>query len=477
MHKLSLPNFLLALFFISSVHLEAHQPNILWLIAEDFSPDLGCYGEPLVKSPNIDKLAAEGMRFNRAFTTAPVCSASRSAFMTGMYQTTIGAHHHRSHRDDGYQLPEGVKPLPVWLREAGYFTANLRRLPEDLGFKGSGKTDWNFTYDASKAFDSDDWADLKAHGPFLAQINFHETHRDFDGEKVVDPSQIRVPPIYPDHIVTREDWARYLDAATNLDRKVGLILAALERDGLANDTIIVFMGDHGQAHVRGKQFCYDDGLRIPLIVRWPKNHTPPAGFKPGTVSDQLIEAIDLAPTILAIAGKAKPAKMQGRVLWGDAAEPARTVVFGARDRCDTTVFRFRTARDARYRYIKNFTPERPFLQPTAYKERQYPVWNLIKELGAQGKLTDWQRDYYLSPTMPEEELYDMDKDPWSMNNLVKSTHPEDQAALAKLRKELEAWLVESDDQARFPESEEVAANAGRTKPKSERNGGKKDKSD
>jgi N-sulfoglucosamine sulfohydrolase len=467
MHRLRrFPRCLVITIFLcaaSLLHSASEKPNILWLIGEDFSPNLSCYGETLVQTPNLDKLAAEGMRFTRAFTTAPVCSASRSAFMTGMYQTTIGAHHHRSHRDDGYKLPEGVRVLTDHMRDAGYFTANLKQLPASCGFKGAGKTDWNFTYEG-QPFDSDNWADLKSHQPFMAQINFQETHRTFHGEKKVDPAKVSVPPIYPDHPVTREDWARYLDAAMELDRKIGLVLQALEAEGLAENTIIMFMGDHGMAHVRGKQFCYDDGLRIPLIMRWPKSHTPPAHFKAGTVSEQFIEAIDLAPTLLTIAGGKIPAKMQGRAFLGDHAGPARQMAFGARDRCDTAVFRFRTVRDARYRYIKNFMPEVPFLAPSAYKERQYPVWNLIKELGAEGKLTDWQKNYYLSPTMPAEELYDMEMDSWSMNNLVGSDKPEHQAALKKLRSALEKWLVESDDQGRFPEPAEVAARGGATKP-------------
>jgi arylsulfatase A-like enzyme len=420
-----------------------------------------------VWSPNLDQLAAQGMRFTRMFTTAPVCSASRSAFMTGMFQTTIGAHNHRSHRDDGYALPAGVKPLPEWMREAGYFTANIREFPAAVGFKGSGKTDWNFTAPA-KPFDSADWNDLKSHQPFLAQVNFQETHRTFHGAKRADPAKVALPPIYPDHPVAREDWAAYLDAASELDRKVGAVLKQLEADGLADDTIILFMGDHGQAHVRAKQFVYDDGLRIPFIVRWPKNFPAPKGFTPGTVSDRIMMAIDIAPTLIDIAGAPKPATMQGRILFGDRAEPAREYAFGARDRCDETVFRFRTVRDARYRYIRNFMPERPFLQTNDYKERQYPVWNLIKELGAQGKLTDWQKNFYLSPTMPAEELYDMESDPWSMNNLVTSAKPEHQAALKRLRGVLEQWLVESDDQGRFPEPPAVAAAKGATKAEGEK---------
>ncbi len=305
---------------------------------------------------------------------------------------------------------------------------------------------------------------MKANQPFFAQVNFQETHRDFHAPKHADPSTVEIPPIYPDHEVTRQDWAAYLDSASEMDRKVGVVLERLKADGLTEDTIVLFTSDHGQAHVRGKQFCYDDGLRIPMILQWSKNFPAPSQYKAGTVSDQLIEAIDFTSSILAIAGKAKPAGMQGRVLFGETAEPARDVVFGARDRCDTTVFRFRTARDARYRYIKNFMPERPFLQQSNYKETQYPVWNLIKELGKEGKLSDWQKGFYLAPKMPEEELYDMEADPWSMNNLVTSTKAEDQAALKKLRVALEKWLVDSNDQGRFRESPELEAKAGYTKP-------------
>jgi arylsulfatase A-like enzyme len=437
------------------------RPNILWLIAEDFSPHLGCYGTKEVWTPNLDRLAGEGMRYTRAFTTAPVCSASRSAFMTGMYQTTIGAHHHRSHRDDGYALPDGVKVATDRFRAAGYFTANLRALPAAFGFKGSGKTDWNFAY-AGKPFDSDRWEDLKGNQPFYAQINFSETHRRFHGPPKADPAKVELPPIYPDHPIARQDWAAYLDDASELDRKIGLVLEQLEADGLADTTMVLFIGDHGQAHVRGKQFVYDDGLRIPLIIRWPKALAAPKNFAPGTVSDQLLCALDLTATSLALAGVKKPANMQGRVFLGDQSEAPRQVVFGARDRCDETMFRFRTARDERYRYIRNFMPERPFLQANAYKERSYPMWNLIKELGAAGKLTEWQKAFYLAPTMPPEELYDMEADPYSMTNLVSSAKPEHQAALQRLRKELDTWIEESDDQGRIPEPPEVTAREGAT---------------
>jgi len=446
----------------SSAAAEAKRPNILWLIGEDFSPHLGCYGTKEVWTPNLDQLAREGMRFTRAFTTAPVCSASRSAFITGMYQTTIGAHHHRSHRDDGYQLPAGVQVISDRMREAGYFTANLVDLPASFGFKGSGKTDWNFTH-AGKPFDGRGWDELKARQPFYAQINFQETHRKFRAPARADPAKVALPPIYPDHPVARKDWAEYLDAASELDRKIGLILKQLAADGLADNTMVLFMGDHGQAHVRGKQFVYDDGLRVPLIIRWPKGIPAPKNFKAGSVSDQLVCSLDFTATSLALAGVKKPAAMQGRVFLGGQSEPPRQYVFGARDRCDETMFRFRTVRDARWRYIRNFMPERPFLQTNAYKEAQYPVWNLIRELGAAGKLTDWQKNYYLAPTMPPEELFDMNSDPHSMNNLAASATPEHQAALKRLRAELEQWIEESNDQGRIPEPPEVTARKGATK--------------
>ena len=449
----------------------ADRPNILWLIAEDFGPHLGCYGEKHVATPNLDGLAARGVRYANFFTTAPVCSPSRSAFTTGMYQTTIGAHNHRSHRDDGYQLPEGVRVLTDWLRDGGYFTANLRELPAEVGFRGSGKTDWNFTYEG-QPFDSDKWTDLKDHQPFFAQINFQETHRAFRAPKHADPAQVEIPPYYPDHPITREDWAKYLDSATELDRKIGLVLKQLEADGLAESTVVVFFGDNGQAHVRGKQFCYDSGLHVPLIIRWPKSFPAPKHFAAGTTDERLLASIDLAPTMLAIAGAKKPEKMQGVVFLGESAGPPRKHVFGARDRCDETVFRFRTVRTERYRYIRNFTPERPFLQKNDYKERQYPVWTLLKDLDAAGKLTPLQKTL-TAPTMPEEELYDVVADPHETQNLAKSA--EHASVLKDLRSVLDRWIEESNDQGRELEPPEIAAAKGATKPGSDPNTGSRAK--
>jgi arylsulfatase A-like enzyme len=439
------------------------RPNILWLIGEDMGKELACYGDPEVKTPNLDRLSSQGVRFDRAFCTAPVCSASRSAFNTGMYQTTIGAHNHRSHRDDGYELPAGVLPLPDRLRAAGYFTANIVDFGPEIPFKGAGKVDWNFALD-HPPYDSKAWPDLKAHQPFYAQVNFQEAHRPYKAPARNDPAKVTVPPWEPDTPVTRADRAARRDALEQLDRKIGRVLERLEADGLAQNTVVLFFGDNGQAQIRGKQFCYEEGLSVPMIVRWPEGlGPPPAGLKPGTVDNRLVELIDLAPTCLDLAGLPKPEGMQGHILYGPRAEPPRTYSFGARDRCDMTVFRFRTVRDDRYRYIRNFTPERPFLQHNAYKENSYPAWNLLKELDAQGKLTPEQK-VLTAPTMPPEELYDLQADPDEIHNLIGSTTSEHQAAHARLKAELERWIADTHDQGATLEPESVAAAQGLTQP-------------
>ena len=439
----------LALGAMAAVAAEAKRPNILWLISEDTGPEaLSRSGTPQASTPALDRLAGEGVYFSHAYF-GMVCSVSRSSFMTGMYAASIGAHNHRT--QDKKPLPEGVRTLSDGMRAAGYFTANLKQLPPELGFNGTAKTDWNFQYNPKKAFDSDRWSDLKPHQPFYAQINFKETHRDYHAPARADPAKVALPPYYPDHPVARKDWAAYLDASSELDRKISLVLDRLDKDGLADDTIVVYFGDNGASMARAKQFCYEESFHVPLIIRWPKNFPAPLNFKPGTVEERFIDGIDLAPTMLDIAGAAKPPKMQGRIFLGEHAEAPREYVFGTRDRCDTTVMRIRSVRDARYRYIRNFTPEVPFLAPNAYKERQYPVWNLLKELHAQGKLTPPQ-EFLCQPRMPEEELYDLQADPDEIHNIAQSDQPEIQAALKRMRGALENWMAEIGDKGRIPES-------------------------
>ncbi|MEW4531301.1 sulfatase [Maioricimonas sp. JC845] len=456
-------SFLTTLFVIvAGTPLSAQdRPNILWLIAEDFGPELGCYGHPEVRTPNIDGLAADGVRFTHAYTTTPVCSTSRSSFMTGMYAWSIGAHNHRSHRKDGHQLPAGVRVMTDWLRDAGYYTANVRHFPKGIDFRGTGKTDWNFTY-KGKPFDSDRWNDLKSHQPFYAQVNFPETHRGREWNQAhehidqpADPDKVEIPPYYPDHEITRKDWAQYLNTAMSLDRKIGRVLQLLDEQGLSENTIVVFLGDHGRAMVRGKQWPYESGLHIPLIIRWPQGIPAPRQYAAGTVDDALTASIDLTATTLAWAGVPRPETMQGRVFWGPDADPPRKYVFGGRDRGDETVDRIRTVRDSRFRYIRNFYPERPFTQLNRYKEFSYPVLRLMHRLHDAGKLADMNPHAarLMAPTRPREELYDLENDRWELHNLADD--PAHRETLLRLRGVLEEWIEESNDQGRFPEPPEV----------------------
>jgi arylsulfatase A-like enzyme len=241
----------------------------------------------------------------------------------------------------------------------------------------------------------------------------------------------------------------------SLDRKVGIVIDQLKADDLWDNTIVVFLGDHGRAMVRGKQWPYESGLHIPLIIRWPDAVRSPAGFRRGSVSDKLVASIDLSATSLDWAGVPKPSGMQGRVFWGPQAEPDRKYVFGGRDRGDETVDRIRTVRDKRFRYIRNYYPDRPFTQINRYKEASYPVLRLMHRLHESGELANLNphADRLMQPTRPREELYDLDADPYELENLVGV--PEHHETLVRLRQALEDWIERVDDQGRFPEPPEV----------------------
>ena len=423
------------------------RPNILWILGEDMGPELGCYGYPLVTTPNLDRLAREGMLCTAAFTTAPVCSASRSALITGMYQTTIGAHNHRSHRDDGYKLPPPVVTITSLFRRAGYFSANVKTPAR--GLRVYGKTDFNFV--AGKVFDGTDWNQRKPGQPFYAQINFVEPHRArpphvWSRARVlkhhIDPSKVTLPPYYPDDPIVRRDWAGYLDNINLLDQKVGKVLKRLDDEGLADQTVVIFVGDNGRCHVRGKQFLYEGGIHVPLIIRWPGH------IKPGTVNRELISGIDLSATSLKLAGITPPKWMQGRVFLGPSRDKPRQYIFAARDRCDETVDRIRCVRSSRYKYLRNFFPNRPYTQPNAYKEHSYPALAVMQRLYKQGKLTPAQAAF-MKPTRPKEELYDLQTDPYEIHNLA--TDPRQQQVLQQYRGLLNRWIKTTGDLGAIPE--------------------------
>jgi N-sulfoglucosamine sulfohydrolase len=431
------------------------RPNILWLIAEDLSPDLGCYGNRAVQTPNLDRLAREGMRFTNAFVTGPVCSASRSAIATGMYQTTIGAHNHRSHRDDGYRLPHGVEPFTRYLQRAGYHTSNV--INAAPGVRGTGKTDFNFV--TEDIFDGKDWAERRKGQPFYAQVNFSETHRPFRRcpERPVDPARVEVPPCYPDHPWVRKDWAMYLETLQNLDTKVGKVLARLEQEGLAEDTIVFFFGDHGRPMPRDKQFLYDGGIRIPLLIRIPEKYRP-AGYQPGGVSDALVSAIDITATTLRLAGVEPPTHMEGRPFFGPGVQP-REFIIAARDRCDETVDRIRCVRTRRFKYIRNFFPERPYTQQNVYKDVNYVTLAVMRQLQEAGKLSG-PPSAFLAPRRPPEELYDLAADPHETRNLADD--PKYRRTLEEMRAILDRWIRETGDQGQHPEDRVMPWDRDRT---------------
>ncbi len=448
---------------------EGKRPNILWIVGENFALDFGCYGAKNVKTPNVDRLSAEGVRYTHVFSTSPVCAPSRSAFMTGMYQTSTDTHNMRSHRDDDFRLPPGVRPLTHWLQDAGYFTANVKTIGDRI--VGTGKLDLNFVNEGP-IYQSDDWESLKSRQPFFAQINMPEAEYDIYDRKsaekprvpwvgeewhpqVATPENVSPPPYYPDHPVTRQEWARYLNSVSGVDVRIGWILDRLEKDQLADDTVVIFFADNGRLEARGIHWCTDSGLHVPLIIRWPKNFAAPPQYRPGQVNDQVISLLDLTATTLAVAGVPRPPLMQSRVFLGPRADPPRTYAFSARDRIDETVVRQRSVCDQHYHYIRNFTPDAGFATLNRYKEKCFLVKPLMRRLADEGKLSGPAAE--LMKPLPAEQLFDTESDPYEIRNLAGSEEPEHRDALLRLRAALETWMAETGDLGVWPEPLEVVA--------------------
>jgi N-sulfoglucosamine sulfohydrolase len=468
------PKLLFAFLFSTAVLAAADrppgQPNILWLVGENLTNDLGCYGAPHVHTPHLDRLAAEGVRYTNVFATNPTCAPSRSAFMLGLYQTTTDTHHMRSHRDDDFRLPPGVRPITHRLQDAGYFTANIKT----VGGRsvGTGKLDLNFVNEGP-IYQSDDWSALKTRQPFFAQINSHEIEYDIydrqsarkprvewvgEDEHVphATPDAVTPPPYYPDHPVVREEWARYLNSVSGMDLRIGWVLEQLRADGLEDDTIIVFFADNGRMEPRGIHWCYDSGLRVPMIIKWPKNFPAPPQYHPGKVDDRIISLLDLTATTLGFAGQPKPPLIQSRIFLGAEAEAPRTYAFAARDRIDETEQRIRSVHDARFHYIRNYTNGPTFASLNRYKEKCFLIMPLMRELHAQGRLTGPPAEL-MARRGPSEELYDIQADRHEIRNLIDSDAPEHRAALRRLRAALDTWIIETGDRGAIPEPREVVA--------------------
>ena len=403
------------------------KPNILLIILEDWGPYLGCYGERAMRTPNLDQLAAEGVRFNGCFSSAPVCSPGRSSLMTGMSQYSVHSHQHRTWAKQ--PLPAGVKSLPELFRDAGFFTV--------LGCGYSAKVDLNFEFAQAAIYQGADWNKRKAGQPFFAHLTLMHTHRPWQHDQScpVDPAKVTLPPWYPDTPLTRQDWAMGLESAQISDQQLGEIVARLKREGLYDNTAIIVTADHGVALPRAKQFLYDEGLHIPLIIRWP------VLAKPGAVSEQLVSNVDIVPTILALAGLPVPRMLPGRNVL-DPAAPPRRFVFAGRDAMDDTHDAMRAVRSKAFKYILNLMPERPYCQFNDYKERSYPGLALMNVLHLQGKLPP-EQDAFMQPAKPPEELYDLRKDPHELHNLA--DEPACADTLKELRGELEHWRTSVGD--------------------------------
>ncbi|MCA9190332.1 MAG: sulfatase [Planctomycetales bacterium] len=429
----------------------AQRPNIVWIIADDMSANFSCYGETSITTPNVDRLAAKGVKFTNAYVTAPVCSTCRSAFITGMYQTSIGAQHHRSGRGlEKLHLPERVQLVPELLQEVGYYTT-LSGWP--ITGNRLGKSDYNFEWDLS-VYDGNDWSKRTSGQPFFAQIMTQGGKLRGDGpdgwRKVADSASnvlgsstsheaVHLPPYYPPHPDIIQDWAAYLDAVRLTDVAVGEVVARLEREGVLNNTLVLFMTDHGISHARGKQFLYDEGIHIPLVVRGPEI---PAGM----IRSDLVEHIDIAALTLAAAGVGVPEWMQARDILASDYVP-RQSVFSARDRCDETVDCIRSTRTSKFKYIRNFLPQRPYLQPCAYKDSKQ-ILIALRNWHSQGKL-DVIQELLFQETRPPEELYNLHIDPFEVHNVA--ADPDYSDVLASMRRELAQWMERTSDAGQMPE--------------------------
>ena len=425
------------------------QPNILWIYVEDTNDWMSCYGDTVIETPNIDQLASNGIRFDRAYMTAGVCSPTRSANITGMYQTSIGAHEHyssfsmwRGNKMESWEPNHlGVKTVPEIFQAAGYYTFN------------DGKFHYNFVYDEDDLYDhvhppmgfhgakkGTAWSECPEGQPFFGQIQLRGGKNLRNSPAIIKPEEVKVHPYYPDHQVFRQMIADHYNTILELDRITGEIVRALKRDGHYENTVIFFFSDHGCALPRHKQFIYDEGIRVPFIASGP-------GIESGKVRSDLVSGIDLAPTSLALAGIRTPDSMQGRNMLS--ADYHRDYVVSARDRCDFTIDRIRAVTTQRFKYMRNFMTDKPYLQPNYRSESA--AMKLLARMHKEGALNEVQ-DRFASEVRPAEEFYDLVNDPHETKNLIHSVDRNIALEIARHRDILYRWILETDDKGRFPET-------------------------
>ncbi|MDG2222494.1 MAG: sulfatase [Rubripirellula sp.] len=431
-----------------SVSQAVDRPNIVWISCEDISPNMGCYGDPHAITPNLDRLASEGVRFNRAFTPAGVCAVVRSGVITGMYPPSIGSQHMRSR----IIPPPEVKAFPELLRAAGYFTTNRSKTdyqfeptPSIWDRQGSRHQDWRERSDPEQ--------------PFFSVINITVCHESqirhgekrhaqvikaIGAENQRDPVKVAdtLPAYLPNTPATRKNWAWYHDNITLMDKMAGEVLQRLEEDGLADNTLVVFWSDHGMGMPRGKRWIYDTGTLIPMVMRWPGK------LSADSVREDLVNVIDLPPTMLAVAGVDVPDYMQGRQLVGDQQAVEPPYLFFHRDRMDEVYELQRGVRDRRWKYIRNYEPHKTYAQRLDYMD-EMPAMQDWRRLAAAGKLQGGQANWFQVPK-PIEELYDTLKDPWELNNLASRKQYADR--LVRMRAATESFQQRYGDTGLVPEA-------------------------
>lgn len=444
----------------SVLQAEAQRPNIVWIFVEDMNGWYGCYGDQTVPTPNIDALAQRGVRFDRAYMPAGVCSATRSAIAVGAMQTSLGIHNHRSSRQrvpgEVIHLPHGVKTVYELMRDAGYYVYSSR-----------GKNDFNFIFELDDLYDDiagnmgfsgPQWRKRPAGKPFFAQIQLKggKNSGRFAGASTnkpdtknqrreagpfTDPAKVAVAPYYPDVPVMRREYAHHYDTIRQTDDEVGEIIAALKADDLLDNTVVFFWTDHGFRAYRHKQWLYEGGIRVPLIVAGPE-------IAAGTSRNDLVSGIDITASTLALANATPGEWMEGRDVFAADYQP-REFVISARDRCDYTIERVRAVTTKRFKYLRNFLTDRPFMQPQYRDGRDYI--EIPRQLYKQGKLNEVQ-SFWWSPDRVPEELYDLENDPHEINNLAQV--PEYADVLEQHRAILQKWIKQTDDQGQYPESVE-----------------------
>ncbi|MDY8134179.1 sulfatase [Aquimarina sp. 2201CG5-10] len=433
------------------------KPNILWIFLEDTAPLLSSYGETLIQTPNIDSLAQKGTLYTNVYMPAPVCSASRSSIITGVMSTTTGTHNHHSSRtkESAIYLPDHLKTIPELFKNAGYFTFN------------NGKDDYNFVYNRRELYDQNfymhplygksgerlDLGTLKNKQPFFGQIQLYGGKEIFSStfkERVktpVDRSKIKLPPYLPDHPVVIEEYGNHLDAIQITDEKVGDIIKKLRKSNLLKNTIVFFFSDHGMRLTRNKQFLYDGGLQVPLIIAdfTKSNDKISSGIK----NSDLISGLDLGISSLVLADIPVPDYMEGKNMFNP--KDKREYVISTRDRCDFTIDRIRSVRSKEFKYIRNFMTDRPYTQPTYMDVDGIDFVKVMHQLHAENKL-DTIQDRFMSDDRPKEEFYNLREDPFELNNLADD--PKYAQVIKEYANVLDAWINETDDKGQYPEDEE-----------------------